>query len=76
MSFLKRLQKATNKRFLGDGGTSDRAAEMEDKHFSLTLAFTLFVTVGTLGTNNGHISNYFCGSATLLLSNFRVSAHD
>lgn len=38
MSFLKRLQKATNKRFLGDGGTSDRAAEMEDKHFSLTLA--------------------------------------
>lgn len=28
----------TNKRFLGDGGTADKAAEMEDKRFSLTLA--------------------------------------
>lgn len=37
MSFLERLLGDDETRFPGDGGTADRAADMEDKRFSFTL---------------------------------------
>lgn len=48
--------------------TVERLTELQrwkTNAFFFHSCFTLFVRVGTLGTNNGHISNYFCGSATL-----------
>lgn len=55
--------------FFGDGGTADRAAEMEDKPFSLTPALHSLSQWEHWEPTMGTFLIVFCGSATLLHSN-------